>query len=376
MRILFLCYSLEIGGIQTYIYRFAKWLRKRYPKHTINLLCKSGTYGSYENDYRDAEIVLHSMEMGYFRPWKFVSLYKYIKTNNYKIICDFTGDFAAWPILIAYTAGVKKRIVFYRHARDTYNPKKYKIIYQKCLNFLVRTFSTDILSNSIDAFENYYSNQKTMFDNRFKIIRNGIPTPPILTQIQKIQLRQSLGIKQNCKLILHVGSCNSKKNHRIILRIAKYAQINKDNVCFCFVGPGVIQKYGKMANYLGLNNIKFLGERHDVFQILQITDLFIFPSLGSEGQPNALLEAMVSGIPFIASDTAPIRESLPYDWGRRWLFPPDNVELGYTLLKDHLVNKYKKDKKFIELVEWCKNKYNENKRFNEFLKCITLQLHL
>ena len=40
-----------------------------------------------------------------------------------------------------------------------------------------------------------------------------------------------------------------------------------------------------------------LGYRDDVNKILPIFDVFFFPSI-TEGQPNSLIEAMISDVPF------------------------------------------------------------------------------
>ena len=49
-------------------------------------------------------------------------------------------------------------------------------------------------------------------------------------------------------------------------------------------------------------NIKFLGVRDDVPMLLNIFDIFIFPSF-YEGLPVTLIEAQASGVKCIISDT-------------------------------------------------------------------------
>ena len=49
------------------------------------------------------------------------------------------------------------------------------------------------------------------------------------------------------------------------------------------------------------HKVTFLGYREDMLEILQIADLFLFPSY-QEGLPMSLLEAMASGLPVVCSD--------------------------------------------------------------------------
>ena len=70
------------------------------------------------------------------------------------------------------------------------------------------------------------------------------------------------------------------------------------------MGKGVREKYEMIVQQMGLDGqIHLLGYRSDVLRILPLFDLYYFPSL-TEGQPNALIEAMATGLPFVASDIA------------------------------------------------------------------------
>jgi glycosyltransferase involved in cell wall biosynthesis len=370
MKYLFLCHSLNVGGIETYILRFARWMLKLHPEHQLHIACKSGQFGSYETEFRKLGIILHSLPMGYLNPIPCFRLYYFLKFNRYDAICDFGGDFGAFPTLVAYACKIPKRLVFYRSARNAYKPALYKRYFQHFLNCLVLLFSTKILSNSQDAIDYYFTDYPVDEDRRFHVVRNGVPVIDHLSLVQKEAFRQELGVRQGQKIVLHVGSGRWEKNHACMLQIAKHVQDNGDDILFCFVGPGVESAHGAKAKQMALKNVNFLGERRDVDHFLQIADVFLFPSL-SEGQPNALLEAMTNGVPFIASDIAPVRESLSPEWGDRWLFDPDNPVQGYLLLQEHLNTDFRCDSQFKALVSWCHDVYNEDTCFGIFLNSLS-----
>ena len=67
------------------------------------------------------------------------------------------------------------------------------------------------------------------------------------------------------------------------------------------------------ASALGVaDRVHFVGERSDIPEFLRTLDLFVLPSY-REGLPTALLEAMASGLPVVASAIRGSREVLDHD---------------------------------------------------------------
>jgi len=67
------------------------------------------------------------------------------------------------------------------------------------------------------------------------------------------------------------------------------------------------------------DRLHLLGLRADVANVLAGADVFVLPSL-SEGLPIALLEAMFTGCPIVASDVGDVRAAL--DEGRAGMLVP------------------------------------------------------
>jgi glycosyltransferase involved in cell wall biosynthesis len=76
------------------------------------------------------------------------------------------------------------------------------------------------------------------------------------------------------------------------------------------VGDGELRSQ-LLAHARGLGfdqQVRFLGWREDVPDLLGALDLFVFPSISGEGSPAALKEALVMGLPILASDLAAHKE--------------------------------------------------------------------
>lgn len=113
--------------------------------------------------------------------------------------------------------------------------------------------------------------------------------------------RLDLGIPLDKKMILSAGELIKRKNHESVIRAV--GQLKDKSFVYVICGHGELQEYlGGLVHELGLENqVLFTGYRSDIFEIYQIADLYVFPSI-QEGLPMALLEAMASGLPVVCSD--------------------------------------------------------------------------
>jgi len=77
----------------------------------------------------------------------------------------------------------------------------------------------------------------------------------------------------------------------------------KQNLKLLLVGDGDEKEnlLHQIENYQSKENILFLGRRTDVPKLLKISNLFVLPTL-FEGQSNAIMEAMATGLPVITTD--------------------------------------------------------------------------
>lgn len=124
-------------------------------------------------------------------------------------------------------------------------------------------------------------------------------------------LEKILNIKKSELIIGYLGMFTRVKNSNFLLNIAKYLINNKiNNYKIIAAGEGVdfcdIVDEAKKSN---LKNIEFLGYRKDVFDLLNIFDVLIVPSL-SEGMSLSILEAQLIGTPVLASKGVPLTNDL------------------------------------------------------------------
>lgn len=150
----------------------------------------------------------------------------------------------------------------------------------------------------------------------FHCIYNGIqvesPSQTSLNPNQlRFQIRQELGLTKTSKLLLTVARLHPQKGHDYLIPIIPQIVTKFPDVHFVWVGDGDRQQYLKelLQQYEVKERVTLLGYRDDIPDLLTAADLFVFPSY-QEGLPFAILEAMVYGLPIVASDTGGIPEMI------------------------------------------------------------------
>jgi len=123
------------------------------------------------------------------------------------------------------------------------------------------------------------------------------------------QLRAQLGIPASSFVYVNVGRLDPQKGQSYLLHAFKEVSRQHKDMYLAFVGDGpLFGELEELARTLEIaDSVKFLGRRVDVGACLELGDAFVFPSL-FEGLPLAPIEAMLKGIPCIATSIGPMQE--------------------------------------------------------------------
>jgi len=306
LKICFLIPSVASGGIEMYLLRYLNFIEDT---KDITVLVRSNQKGELHEEYKATGVELKFLPLGYLSLSKIRQHYKYYKKQKFDVICDFNANFAGIPLLLAKRLNVTKRIAFYRQGSDHFKSGFIKNRVNKYMNRLVFKNATHILSNSHAALEFFFP-ERSSADMCFKVIYNGVNIAEYNIKESKASIRAELGIPKNAFVIGHAGRLDKAKNHETILKVFQHLQQEDFNSFLVLCGRDT-EKLVSQLETLGIKEkTLLLGYRKDVPRVLKSLDCFLFPSI-TEGQPNALMEAMVSAIPIVASNIPSIRECVP-----------------------------------------------------------------
>ncbi len=239
--------------------------------------------------------------------FKFIKYYIFIlKSGNYDMLhCHISGYKGFLFKLLAKIYGIQ---IIAIHAHSSGDENK-GILYfaKKFISRILTKALADIYFTCSDLAAIHKYGKLFCKKNIVTFLPNAIDSTLYnyeISEKEQQNYRQDLGIKNNHKILGHIGRFNVEKNHIFLLDIFELLLKNDKNYTLLLIGSGQLQKNIKeLVEKKGLTeNVKFLGYRKDINKLLQIIDLVLLPSF-FEGLPTVAIEAQAAGTPILLSNT-------------------------------------------------------------------------
>jgi glycosyltransferase involved in cell wall biosynthesis len=166
----------------------------------------------------------------------------------------------------------------------------------------------DRLTNGLVAAETCVSEAVRQWS-----IERGLPAHKLFTipngvdcsiyGLDRGMFREVVDLEPEAKIALFIGRLHRQKGPDILVDVAGILQRRWPDLHFVLAGDGpMASKLWRMAKKKGVSErFHVLGDCDDVSQVLDDADLLVLPSRW-EGMPNAILEAMASRVPVVATD--------------------------------------------------------------------------
>lgn len=298
-----------------------------------------------------------------------IEAYKMLKTvinsNNFDIIhCHTPIGGALTRIAARKERDNGTKVLYTAHGFHFFKgaPLKNWIIFYPVEKWLSKY--TDVL---ITMNEEDYSLAKKKFKSKKIKLTSGIGvdiknSPPI----DRFKKRKSLKINEDDFVVLSVGELSKNKNHEVVIKALE--KLKCDNIVYIIAGEGSLKQHLQLLADRKNVRLQLLGFRNDIKQILEIADLFIFPSL-REGLPVSMMEAMNSGLPVIASNVRGNRDLVKNNINGV-LVDVEDVR-GFSQGIDLLYNSENLRKDFGEKNRMIAEKYGINNVLDEMINIYT-----
>ncbi len=158
------------------------------------------------------------------------------------------------------------------------------------------------------------------------VITNGIPKPKFPTVQERERLRREITGDGSDPVVITVGRFTGAKGYEDMIEAFHLLRSNAPKPKLMMVGTGPqVDTIKNQIEDLGLKQSVILtGEREDVPQLLALSDVFASSS-HREGLPLAVLEAMMAGLPVVATSVGDIPNVVTKETGV--VVPPHHPEL-------------------------------------------------
>ncbi|WP_227687328.1 glycosyltransferase [Psychrobacter fjordensis] len=234
---------------------------------------------------------------------RMLKLKRFFKQNpDYHIVHAHMLLNNAFHLLAAKSAGVQHRI---SHSHSTSNGKTniVKKIYEQWALITNRTLATKRISCGDHAANYLFGTTKDVW-----LLPNAVDIQKMMTVANQSRhyIDQEFGAKgfgDKGLKIIQVGRLNEVKNHQFSLEIAEQLKKRQIDFTLYIVGQGQLAARLKqqVKDKSLCSNVKFLGLRTDITELIASADYMIMPSL-HEGFPVVLVESQTVGLTALVSD--------------------------------------------------------------------------
>lgn len=135
------------------------------------------------------------------------------------------------------------------------------------------------------------------------VVPNGVNCDDFVGKTMKKRLRKRLRIPIDAVVFLTLGRIEKCKGTEVLLQAIRIIAERGEQIAWTIVaGEGPFRSQ-LMARYRDLVRVVFTGfvSGRDKRLAYRESDVFVLPSIGGEGMPTVILEAMSAGLPVIAS---------------------------------------------------------------------------
>jgi glycosyltransferase involved in cell wall biosynthesis len=303
LKILHIITCLEANGAETMLKRLIESDSASMPNTVVVSLTSIGVIGEILHNQGVKVHALNLSPSGLKIPialWRLVKLIRHYQPDivqTWMYHADFLGGLAAC------FAGQKNVIWGIRHTSLLLSDSPKTVVIMKSCAALSRWIPKKIICVAEAA---KLTHSAAGYDiTRMVVISNGFDFSQFTaTQEQQLALRVACHFSENDVVIGCVGRFHADKGQDNLVKAAAIVVQQYPMVKFLLVGTDCDTNNTQLMDWL--NNVGLqehfilLGERNDVPVCLSVMNMFCMPSR-TEGFPNGLGEAMIMGLPCVAT---------------------------------------------------------------------------
>ena len=303
LKVLYIIETLGMGGAEKLLaYILRNMDKNKFHPEVICLFDKM----DIKEDLISAGIPVFCLNLKSGSHWwrAIFKLYRLIKKEKFDIVHTHLYFANIYGRVAAKLAGVDTIISTLHNPDYTYEDNgkwTYKI--RKAIDkYTARVCNSGFIAVSEHVKKDF---EKHLNLKDIRVIYNCIDT----SRFRKMDIarvakkRDELGLAEDDFVLLNIGRLHPQKGQLYLIEAFNLLCKNNPKYKLLIIGKGTLEFHlrEKISGFSLGKRIMLLKDRSDVPEIMSACDMFILPSL-YDGLSIALIEAMASGLPIIASD--------------------------------------------------------------------------
>lgn len=293
IKVLFLNYSFDVGGIETLILAMCKGMQNN--EFNLNV-CSFKDSNILRNEFEQMNVPFYFIQKKEGLDIKLIfKLRKLYKVLDIDLV--HTHNAAQWFYGILAGIGLSRPVIIHTQ-HSVLRIEERKLLY--VLRLLANRTSEIVCVAKYVA--DYMSKEGKINDRKVEVIYNGIDVNKFKFCFDERIKKNSLGIPGEFKVVGNIARLAPIKNHKSLLEAFKIVLQQRPNTILLIAGGGVLldelKHYSQELEIA--KSVFFLGDRRDIPELLKVMDIFVLSSL-SEGLSMTLLEAMSAALPIVAT---------------------------------------------------------------------------
>ncbi|MBI2870413.1 MAG: glycosyltransferase [Candidatus Omnitrophica bacterium] len=294
VHILFVNYSLGMGGIETLILEIAKRMDKNRFRASVCVFHQAEEVKLIQ-EFNEAGIPVYTFEKGRGVNWTLpFQIARLARSKGVDVIHSHNPS--GWFYGGLTSLAARLPLVHTEHTSPDYDFKRWYAI-ERCLARITARITA--VAGSVARF----MREEEGIRKPVEVIYNGVEAALYDIQIDRAQKRKELGLDEKTPAIGIVARFFPEKDHKCLLEAFTKVVARIPRARLLIAGDGPLRdELVTCKDKLGLDGqVTFLGNRRDIPEFLKALDLFVLSSY-KEGLPVVLLEAMAAGLATVATD--------------------------------------------------------------------------
>lgn len=150
---------------------------------------------------------------------------------------------------------------------------------------------------------------------------------------RRLRARRALGIDPHALVVGAVGRVTYQKAPEDF--VAALARLDRSDVVGAWIGDGDLLPRMRALSERGGVDVRWVGERADVAELLAAFDVFVLPSR-YEGLPLSVVEAVVCGVPVVVSAVNSVGDVVAH--GETGMLVPPRSPASLSAAVEHLLD--------------------------------------